>query len=92
MRRDIEFIRDILLGIEQDHGDPDVEIELTISGRSAKEISYHVRLLSEARFVHAHDLSVLGPDGFRWLPLSLTFRGHEFLDTIREKEIWRQTS
>ncbi|MDF2900348.1 MAG: hypothetical protein K0Q62_407 [Phenylobacterium sp.] len=29
--------------------------------------------------------------GYLWLPKRLTFRGHEFLDTIRDPEVWRLT-
>ncbi|MCK0551051.1 DUF2513 domain-containing protein [Pseudomonas syringae] len=28
---------------------------------------------------------------FRWQPRRLTYKGHEFLDTVRDEEIWRRT-
>nr|WP_240997928.1 DUF2513 domain-containing protein [Pseudomonas viridiflava] len=28
---------------------------------------------------------------FDWRPKRLTIRGHEFLDTIRDREVWRLT-
>ncbi|RMU13536.1 DUF2513 domain-containing protein, partial [Pseudomonas savastanoi] len=32
-----------------------------------------------------------GIDRFRWQPRRLTYKGHEFLDTVRDEEIWRRT-
>jgi hypothetical protein len=28
---------------------------------------------------------------FDWQPMRLTYRGHEFLDTVRDGEVWRRT-
>ena len=33
----------------------------------------------------------MGPNGYQWKPKRLTYRGHEFLDTIRDEEVWRRT-
>ncbi|SMF17406.1 Hypothetical protein SAMN02745962_02029 [Pseudomonas sp. LAIL14HWK12:I11] len=30
-------------------------------------------------------------DDFDWRPQRLTIRGHEYLDTIRDTEVWRLT-
>jgi hypothetical protein len=27
----------------------------------------------------------------RWLTLQLTWRGHEFLETVRDPEVWKRT-
>jgi Hypothetical protein (DUF2513) len=66
-------------------------LHLNVPERSPKEMSYHVVLLAQAGPIDAEDVSTMGEDGFQWHPKCLTFQGHEFLDTIREKEIWRQT-
>ena len=46
-------------------------------------------LLEEAGFLKGQDLSSL--DGLEWQPKRLTYQGHEFLDTIRDGEVWRRT-
>jgi hypothetical protein len=64
---------------------------LEIEGRTRNELAYHTLLLKEAGFIEAQDLCHMGPDGFDWRPKRLTYRGHELLEVIREKEIWQLT-
>ena len=88
MKRDKELMREILLQVEASTTTTGW-IELELPGHSEVEVSNHVELLSEAGFLQAHDLSTLdGPD---WRPERLTYEGHEFLDTVRDPEIWRNT-
>jgi hypothetical protein len=88
MKLDKDLVREILLAIEA-HDEPEGLIELHIDDRSAEEISYHVRLLDEAGLLAALDTG--GLDRFRWQPVRLTYQGHEFLDTVRDGEVWRRT-
>lgn len=46
-------------------------------------------LLHEAGLIVGQDLSTC--DGLEWLPKRLTYKGHEFLDTVRDGEVWRRT-
>lgn len=85
MTLDKDLIREILLALEADESDPLYPVDITIPGRTAREISYHVQLLAEAGFVKALDLSST------WQPQRLTYNGHEFLDTVRDPEVWRET-
>lgn len=89
MKLDKDLVRDILLAIEASDQTPDSWIDLVIENRSADEISYHVMLLHEAKFIVAQDLCSMSD--FDWRPKRLTIRGHEFLDTIRDREVWRLT-
>lgn len=88
MKLDKDLVREILLEVEA-HDEPDGLIELHIDDRSPEEISYHVCLLDEAGLLTALDTG--GMDIFRWQPQRLTYQGHEFLDTVRDEEIWRRT-
>jgi hypothetical protein len=88
MKLDKDLVREILLAIEA-YDEPEGLIELHIDDRSPEEISYHVRLLDEAGLLAA--LNTGGLDHFRWQPLRLTYQGHEFLDTVRDGEVWRLT-
>nr|WP_234936981.1 DUF2513 domain-containing protein [Pseudomonas savastanoi] len=62
---------------------------MEIDDRPSEEVSYHVRLLDEACLLAA--LNTGGMDRFLWQPQRLTYKGHEFLDTIRDGEVWRRT-
>lgn len=91
MKLDKDVIREVLLAVEASDTDPYDTIDLELPGRSREEVSYTVMLLAEAGLLVAEDLSSLGDDGFGWVPMRLTFAGHEFLDTVRDGEIWRRT-
>ncbi|MNG17028.1 hypothetical protein D3C84_1009860 [compost metagenome] len=52
-------------------------------------VSYHVRLLDEAGLLDALDTG--GMNCFKWQPTRLTYNGHEFLDIIRDDEVWKLT-
>lgn len=88
MKRDFELIKEILLQIENHHNPRDW-IDLFIENFSSTQISYHTKLLSEAGLIEAKDLST--KDGFSWVPVSLTWKGHDFLDNARNDTIWKKT-
>ena len=88
MKRDKELMREILLRIEASPS-PVGFVEIDIPKHAQIEVSQHVELLSEAGFIEAYDLTTM--DSYDWRPKRLTYEGHEFLDTVRDPEIWRAT-
>jgi hypothetical protein len=86
---DKDVVREILLAIEASGGDPRGLIAIEIPGKSQEEVAYHIQLLDEAGFIEAEDLGDLC--NYDWRAKRLTFQGHEFLDTVRDPEIWRKT-
>ncbi|MNE98660.1 hypothetical protein D3C80_1972110 [compost metagenome] len=46
-------------------------------------------LLDEAGLLSG--ISLGGINHFEWQPKRLTYKGHEFLDTVRDPEVWRRT-
>jgi hypothetical protein len=89
MKLDKDLVREILMAIETDTTDPKTGIDLKIPKRSSREISYHVELLREAGFVLANDAGYLADSMSIWRPTRMTYKGHEFLDTVRDPEVWR---
>jgi len=86
MRRDMDLVRSILLELEKSEsyaGFADIAIE----GYSPDDISYHVLLLHEAGLIEALDLS--GGDRPLWIPVRLTWDGHEFLEASRDNARWK---
>jgi hypothetical protein len=89
MRLDKDLVRTILIAIEASDTDPLSGVDVRIPDRTEQEISYHIQLLDEARFITAEDLSTLG--GYEWRAKRLTYNGHEFLDDIRDSRVWTET-
>jgi hypothetical protein len=103
MQRDMELIRDLLLGIEQDKrldGTcfilPDATDNLGVIGvtknYSDREIAYHIELLIEAGLVEGSKRPKFGmPNIVMPNIVKLTWQGHEFLDSVRDPGIWVKT-
>lgn len=92
MKRDMETIREILREISDAPGKPDQGV--LIKGKSPEEekkVLYHIALLNEAGFLTGQPLGGLGMEDPIWIDLDLTWQGHEFLDSVRDPEIWRKT-
>jgi hypothetical protein len=90
MKRDMDFVRDLLLAIEGDNRLDGTVIwlfdsseDLGVPGRTGEEFAYHLRQLIDAGLVNGDAMSGRVPTirGLRW-------RGHEFLDTLREPDTW----
>ena len=89
MKLDKDLVREILLVVEASEEDPRASISLVVEGKTPMVVSYHVMLLHEAGLIVAQDLCSMSD--FDWRPKRLTIRGHEFLDTVRDGEVWRRT-
>lgn len=91
MKRDPDLERQILLAIEAYDGESEPGYA-DLSGPDGPElqVKYQVILLHEAGLVWAVDAKTLD-DRFAMLPIRLTMAGHEYLDTIRDEEVWRRT-
>lgn len=87
MKRDLELVREILLAVENFDA-PRGTIDLDLPGRDPELVSYHVKLMHEAGLLEGMDLTTRA--GFCWLPTSLTWTGHEFLDAARNDTVWNK--
>lgn len=83
MKRDMDLIRDILFWMEEHNaGMPE------IPGKSEEEIGYHCHLLGDSGLIRATDATCYDQTIPRAIPLSLTSRGHDFIDSARSKTVW----
>ena len=87
MKRDAELIRDLMLAMESEKS-AELLMVPRLVGREPHQVDHHFRLLLEAGFATAGYIS---PDGRRWIAVRLTWRGHEYLDQIRDPDVWRFT-
>ncbi len=89
MKRDMDFIREILLAIESYPKSDAYNLNLSFPGHSEDEVSYHCRLLSDARMIDANCIEAnVGPDV--WWIKGLTWAGHEFLEASRDDSRWNK--
>jgi DNA-binding transcriptional ArsR family regulator len=90
MRRNMDLARAILLELEQRSFTAGWH-EIEIGGYSPEEISYHLRLLYEAGFIDATDsLTTMGSPHPEWRAKTITWEGHEFLESSRDKTRWEK--
>jgi hypothetical protein len=89
MKRDMDFVRSILLAVETAE-QPNQPI--VIVGRSPIEIGYRVEIMHEARLLEgtaARDPA--GRPGYGGYRISrLTWKGHEFLEATRDPGTWQK--
>lgn len=92
MKRDFDYVRKLLLDIEGGQTEfetiePDDEEEQGDSDREDKErLGYHLHIMSQAGLIDVMSVTFGG-----YYLRGLTWEGHDFLDTIRDPEVWRKT-
>lgn len=92
MVRNMDLVRDLLLKIEADPKYDgtrefyfDTTEELGITNHSLEEVSYHLKLLIEERYIKPANISGRLPGFTR-----LTSHGHDFIDNIRDPGVWKK--
>lgn len=92
MKRDMDLIRTLLLKLELIDLSPGAysqlrgnEDELRILDYTSNQILAHLALMIDAGFVDAEDGG--NHVGYR----KITWNGHDFLDSVRDEEIWKRT-
>lgn len=95
MTRDMDLIRELLLRVEAMHIPAGAvmavdltEPEFQIEGFDLDQVSYNMSLLSGAGLLDTNNKPNLGA---HIITKGLTWRGHDFLDSIRDPAIWRAT-
>jgi hypothetical protein len=88
----MDLARKILLAMEKDEEctGPGWVNGLDLGGEppDPARLVYHVMLLAEAGLIIARDMT--NTSGMAWMPVRLTWEGHEFLDKARDEGIWRK--
>jgi hypothetical protein len=89
MKRDMDLVRTILFEIEE-HQNPNSQITLKAPGASPDQVAYHVKMLAQAGLIEAKHMTGFGDVIGEWIPVSLTWKGHEFLEAARNEGIWQK--
>jgi hypothetical protein len=92
MKRDMDFVRELLLKIEKIDKPPSLQELLCANANEAEyeKLAEHLSMLiDEAEFVSGIPLHTMLAKN--WTDLRLTWKGHDFLDSVRDPEIWEKT-
>ncbi len=82
----MELVRELLLLIESTND----RQELVIPEDWNREVvAYHLKILDQAEYVDNN--TKWADNSPMWLMASLTWDGHEFLDSIKDNSIWQKT-
>lgn len=93
MKLDRDMVRDLLFALEAKTDFKARKYEDLLPDRDPREVAYALMKMHEAGFITAEVIrSTTTPERIiKVLPFDLTFKGHEFLDTVRDNEVWRRT-
>lgn len=84
MQRDLDLIRMILLRLE---ASKEKEIDPTPpEGCDWERFGYHLEILEEAEFVVMTSVTTF--EGTSYHDCRLTWNGHEYLDAVRNDDVW----
>ncbi|QTC40994.1 DUF2513 domain-containing protein [Bacillus sp. V3] len=86
MQRDMELVRDLLLLIENNNESKELKIP---NNWSREKVAYHLKILDQAGYVKNY--TKWADNKPMWLIASLTWDGHEFLDSIKNDNVWEKT-
>ena len=93
MKRDLDLIRDLLLQIEEKYDGNFGMLEINYHGEVGspefQKTVEHIYLMGEAGLIEVRDHSHMS--GREYSPKRMTWWGHDFLDSIRDPEVWDQT-
>jgi hypothetical protein len=91
MKRNMDLIRGILLAVERLDAGKGEDVDVVIDDIEPHILAAHVRLLMEADFLDAHEIPDNVAEFSHFIPTRLTWSGYEFLDLVRDPEVWRRT-
>jgi hypothetical protein len=94
MKRDMDLIRELMLRLEAYPMPPGAfrhfeghDEELAVPGCDPKGIAHHLTMIAGSGFIDTGDSEPSYGIGFK----GLTWAGSDFVDSVRDPEIWRQT-
>ena len=91
MKRDMDLVRAILMEVEN-VPDEDARRGVTsIDGYDSATFARHVQLMQEAGLVEAAVVRADGVGAIKVRVDRLTWKGHDFLDAIRNDTVWSKT-
>lgn len=92
MKRDLDLIRDMLIKIEDLTPSKEMELEDFSDLSSDKDkLYYHFELITDNNFISYNSIPCMGAKYNLFTINRLTSQGHDYLDSIRDPEIYKET-
>jgi hypothetical protein len=88
MQRDMDLVRKILKLVEAQENALNVGWEIAIDGYTDEQIGYHIHLMGQAGLVISIDSTTMSDTSPSALVSSLTWQGHDFLESIKDDDLW----
>ena len=92
MKRDLDLIRDLLLFIEENVEFQSTDWHFKYDHKDPKAVGYALKLMRERGLIESlvvEDSGTTYEDAHH--DVVITWEGHDFLDTVRDDEIWKKT-
>ena len=95
MKRNLDLVREILIQLENcdyTSGGHHLKVE----GYSDDDFNYHIKIMHEGGLIEAQSSQGSKPhNGGQivykvWTPKSITWTGHQYLSSIRDKRVWSE--
>ncbi|WP_158268286.1 DUF2513 domain-containing protein [Paenisporosarcina sp. OV554] len=86
MKRDLNLVRELFLIIESNDGNSELKLPVEWD---RENVAYHLKIMDQAGYIN-NNTKWAGDRPF-WIYASLTWEGHEFLDSIKNDTIWDKT-
>ena len=87
MQRDLDLIRKILLRLESSNAKA-THHPTPPEGCGEEQFEYHMEILAEAGFIKMNRHETY--DGVSYEDCRLTWSGHEYLDAVRDSNVWNK--
>ncbi|SEA24840.1 DUF2513 domain-containing protein [Alkalimonas amylolytica] len=90
MKRDMELVRKLLIFFDDKENPTHIEAP-PIDGYDEQTIQYHLVLMYDAELLRCEPVKSSKSERVIYvLPFELTWKGHDFLDSIRNDTIWKK--
>lgn len=89
MKRDMDLVRQILLDSTAQE-DGYANDNPMLEGYTEDQIGHHIYLMHEAGLVEAADTSAMDSSSPTAILISVTWKGHDFIEAARSNTVWSQ--
>jgi len=94
MKLDIDLVRELLLFLESRNDHHSIKYtEIKIDGFDSLQVGYHLNRMYEAGFINGEVIRSQSTHEriIEVISFDLSWRGNQFINTIRDPEVWRKT-
>ena len=90
MKRNLDLIKHILLVREESNNEVLENEDFVTDNFDYEAVSYHIALLIDEDYIKTQPIPTLSSASCQYLVFRLTSKGHDFLDSIRDENIFNK--